>query len=180
MPEIEIRHIDEEDVPALVAIDHNYMTDFVWQMEVQPFEEGQVRIRFREVRLPRSVRVEYPRSPQDLVADWQDRDCVLAALLGGEVVGYISLSLQLAPLTAWVTDLVVRRRVRRQGIASALLLAAQEWGLEHNARNLVVEMQPKNYAAIRMVQKLGFDLCGYNDRYYANHDICLFFAKTLR
>jgi ribosomal protein S18 acetylase RimI-like enzyme len=88
--------------------------------------------------------------------------------------------LERAPLTAWVTDLAVKRRMRRQGIGSALLLAAQEWGSEHKQRYAVVEIQPKNYPAIQLAQKLGFDLCGYNDRYYANHDIALFFAKGLR
>jgi RimJ/RimL family protein N-acetyltransferase len=48
------------------------------------------------------------------------------------------------------------------------------------SRRIVLEMQPKNYAAIHLAQKLGFDLCGYNDRYYANHDIALFFAKGVR
>jgi ribosomal protein S18 acetylase RimI-like enzyme len=45
---------------------------------------------------------------------------------------------------------------------------------------MVLEMQPKNYPAIQLAQKLGFDFCGYNDRYYANRDIALFFAKGLR
>jgi ribosomal protein S18 acetylase RimI-like enzyme len=102
------------------------------------------------------------------------------AVLEGETVGYISLRLNLAPLAAWATDLVVKRRLRRQGIGSALVLAAQEWGAQHGSRNLVLEMQPKNYPAIHMAHKLGFDFCGYNDRYYANHDIGLFFAKSLR
>jgi hypothetical protein len=31
-----------------------------------------------------------------------------------------------------------------------------------------------------MAQKLGFEFCGYNDRYFANRDIGLFFAKSLR
>ena len=30
------------------------------------------------------------------------------------------------------------------------------------------------------VKKLGFELCGYNDHYFANHDIALFFSKWLR
>ena len=72
------------------------------------------------------------------------------------------------------------RRLRRQGIGSALLLAAEEWGSTHDCRRLVLEMQPKNYPAIQMAQKLGFDFCGYNDRYFAKHDIALFFAKALR
>jgi GNAT superfamily N-acetyltransferase len=95
-------------------------------------------------------------------------------------VGYISMTLDMAPVTAWATDLVVLRRLRRQGIGSALVLAAQEWGGDRDCRRLVLEMQPKNHPAIQMAHKLGFDFCGYNDRFYANHDIGLFFAKALR
>lgn len=179
MPEIEIRPAAAEDIPALTALDHNYSSDYVWQMEFQP-EENRVAISFREIRLPRSVRVEYPRPAGSLEHDWLDRSGLLTALLAGEPVGYISLNLNIAPSTCWVTDLVVLRRVRRQGIGSALVLAAQEWGLQHDSRRIVLEMQPKNYPAIHLAQKLGFDFCGYNDWYYANHDIGLFFAKPLR
>ena len=179
MPEIQIRPAIASDIPALMAIDHNYSSDFVWQMEIQS-EEAHVGVSFRQIRLPRSVRVEYPRLPKQLEQDWTGRAGLLVALLGEVPVGYISLMLNIAPVTAWATDLVVVRRVRRQGIGSALLLAAQEWGGTHDCRRMVLEMQPKNYPAIQIAQKLGFDFCGYNDRYYANHDIALFFAKGLR
>jgi ribosomal protein S18 acetylase RimI-like enzyme len=180
MPEIEIRPAIAEDIPALVGIDHTYTSDWVWQMDFQQTEDGQVTVRFREIRLPRSVRVDYPRPARRLAEDWESRSGLLVAVLGGEPVGYAALTLGIAPLTAWVTDLAVQRRLRRQGIGSTLLLASQDWGAAHGNRNLVVEIQPKNYPAIRMAQKLGFDFCGYNDRYYANHDIGLFFAKSLR
>jgi len=180
MPEIEIRPVSADDVPALVGLDHTYTSDYVWQMEIQQPEDGQVGVQFREIRLPRSVRVDYPRSPRLLTEDWVERDGLLVAQFEGEVVGYASLSLGIAPLTCWMTDLVVKRRLRRQGIGSALVLAAQEWGTQHGSRNLILEMQPKNYPAIHLARKLGFDFCGYNDRYYANHDIGLFFAKGLR
>jgi ribosomal protein S18 acetylase RimI-like enzyme len=162
-----------------MAIDHNYSSDFVWQMEIQS-EEAQVGVSFRQIRLPRSVRVDYPRLPNQLEADWTQRASLLVALLGEAPVGYISLMLNIAPVTAWATDLAVMRRLRRQGIGSALLLAAQEWGGKNDCRRMVLEMQPKNYPAIQLAQKLGFDFCGYNDRYYANRDIALFFAKGLR
>jgi GNAT superfamily N-acetyltransferase len=126
------------------------------------------------------VRVEYPRFPSLLEHDWTQRSGLLVALLDEAPVGYVSLMLNIAPITAWVTDLVVVRRLRRQGIGSALLLAAEEWGSTHDCRRLVLEMQPKNYPAIQMAQKLGFDFCGYNDRYFTKHDIALFFAKGLR
>jgi ribosomal protein S18 acetylase RimI-like enzyme len=124
--------------------------------------------------------VEYPRPPGQLSQDWTQRTGLLVALLEEAPVGYVALTLDMAPITAWATDLAVIRRLRRQGIGSSLLLAAQEWGESHDCRRLVVEMQPKNYPAIQMAQKLGFDFCGYNDRFYANHDIALFFAKSLR
>ncbi len=185
MPQIEIRPVIETDIPSLIALEHNYTSDYAWQMEIRRSESGlgeasQIQIGFREIHLPRSVRVEYPRDHQTLAGEWQQRDGLLAAVLEGEPVGYASLMLGVAPLTTWITDLVVKRRLRRQGIGSALLLSAQAWGIQHECRNLVLEMQSKNYPAIKLAEKLGFDFCGYNDRYYANHDIALFFATSLR
>ncbi len=40
MPEIEIRPPTSADIPKLVDIDHDYVSDHVWQMEVQ-HETGQ-------------------------------------------------------------------------------------------------------------------------------------------
>ena len=185
MPEIEIRPPTSADIPKLVEIDHDYVSDHVWQMEVQR-ESGQkptdlrLEIIFRQLRLPRSVRVDYPREAKELMNDWKDRACILVAALKGEAVGYASMMLSIAPHTSWMTDRVVMRRVRRQGIGSALVLAGQDWAWHKNCYRMVLEMQPKNYPAICLAQKLGYDLSGYNDHYFLNHDIALFFSKTLR
>jgi ribosomal protein S18 acetylase RimI-like enzyme len=178
MPEIQIRPASAADLPKLVSIDHSYSSDIVWQMDLLT-EEAQVGARFRQIRLPRSVRVSYPRQERAILDDWQQRSGILVALLGNEVVAYISLNLNIAPATTWVTDLAVVRRLRRQGIGSALVLAAQEWSRQHHVYRIILEIQPKNFPAISMAQKLGFDFCGYNDRYYANHDIALFFGKAV-
>lgn len=179
MPEIEIRPVVLEDIPHLISVDHDYTSSYVWQMDFV-VEEGQMGINFRHVRLPRSVRVDYPRHYKRLAENWEKRDALLAAVLEGEITGYCSLTLSVAPSTTWVTDLAVSRRARRQGIASTLLLAAQDWAREHASNRVVLEMQPKNYPAYCLSQKLGFDFCGYNDRYYTNRDIALFFGKTFR
>jgi ribosomal protein S18 acetylase RimI-like enzyme len=178
MPEIEIRPAIDTDIPKLIALDHNYTTDTVWQMDIQQ-DDGQIGVSFRQTRLPRSARVEYPRAAASLADDWTERSGLLVAVLAEDIVGYISLRQDIAPITSWATDLVVMRRVRRQGIGSALVLAAQDWTKQHDSYRMVLEMQPKNYPAICLAIKLGFDFCGYNDRYYANHDIALFFAKPL-
>ena len=180
MPEIEIRPAAAADIPLLMALDHSYSSDFVWQMDIQALD-GQISASFREMRLPRSVRVEYPRPVRSFAEEWSQRSAVLVAVHQEQPCGYISLVQETAPATTWARDLVVERRLRRQGIGATLVLAGQEWALRQGqTRQLVLEMQPKNHPAISLALKLGFDFCGYNDRYYANHEIGLFFARSLR
>jgi len=185
MPEIEIRPVTTADIAKILEIDHDYVSDYVWQMNVQKDTsasptDSQVTVVFRQFQLPRSVRVAYPKSLSHLANGFGQDVGFLTAVLAGEVVGYIRMRTSIAPLTTWATDLAVMRRNRRQGIGSGLVLAGQEWGRQQGSFRMVLEMQPKNYPAIRLAQKLGFDLCGYNDRYYPNHDIALFFAKSIR
>jgi ribosomal protein S18 acetylase RimI-like enzyme len=179
MPEIQIRPAIETDIPFLAQLDHSYSSDHVWQLDVEA-AEAQITAQFREVRLPRSVRVDYPRSPRGLAEDWRKQSALLVAVLEGEPVGYASLVENATPLTAWMINLVVVPRLRRQGIGTALVLAAQDWVAGHSSsRRLLLEIQPKNHAAISLCQKLGYDFCGYNDHYFANQDIAVFFAKWL-
>jgi len=179
MPEIEIRPVVVEDIPELVAIDHSYKSQYVWQMDLTQ-DEGQINVHFREIRLPRPVAVDYPRSSRNMLREWKDRSAVLVGVLENSVVGYITISEGVSPTTAWVTDLVVSPHARRKGIASALVLAAQDWARKRNNRRMILEMQSKNTPAIRMALKLGFEFCGYNDHYYSNQDIALFFSQFLR
>jgi ribosomal protein S18 acetylase RimI-like enzyme len=178
MPEIEIRPAIANDIPALTALEHNYTSDHVWQVDVQS-DETQVQVIFRETRLPRSVRVEYPHPNHKLAEDWNKRSALFVAILESLPIGYISLRDDIAPSTTWIDDLVVMRRLRRQGIGTALLLAAQNWASQHSHRRVVMEMQSKNHPAICLAQKLGFDFSGYNERYYSNMDITLFFTKII-
>lgn len=178
MPEIEIRPAISSDIHPLVNIDHSYTSTYVWQMEIQQSND-QVSSRFRKVHLPRSVRVKYPRTYQKLPDNWTHRSALLVAILNEEPVGYISMDLNIAPHATWVTDLAVERRLRRQGIGSALVLAAREWAKHHESYNLVLEMQPKNFPMIQLALKYGFYFCGYNDRYYENRDIALFFSRPI-
>lgn len=185
MPEIEIRPVTNADLAKIMELDHDYVSDHVWQMSVQKDvgaspSDVQVSVIFHQLQLPRSVHVAYPRPTRNLAGGLNQQTGLLAAVLAGEMVGYIRLRTDIAPVTTWATDLAVTRRYRRQGIGSGLVLAGQEWGRQQGSYRMTLEMQPKNYPAICMAQKLGFDLCGYNDRYYPNHDIALFFAKSIR
>lgn len=179
MPEIEIRPAIPQDIPLLVEIEHHTQSNYVWQMD-RVVNDGEINVHFREIRLPRAVRIEYPRKPALLLTQWTQRTQVLVAAIDGAPVGYIGLSDQQAPSTAWVNDLAVRPELRRKGIASALVLASQEWAIQRGLRRMILEMQSKNHAAVRLALKLGFEFGGYSDHYYSNQDIALFFATYLR
>ncbi len=179
MPEIDIRPAIAEDIPVLVKFEHHYKSNYVWQMDLR-IEDGEVTTNFREVRLPRVASVEYPRKPEVLLDDWSRRSALLVALLNLKPVGYISLNEGISPTSAWVTDLVVTEPVRRKGIASALILAAQTWARNRNNRRMILDMQSKNTPAIHLALKLGFEYSGYNDHYYTNQDIALFFGQFLK
>jgi ribosomal protein S18 acetylase RimI-like enzyme len=179
MPEIKIRPAVASDFASLVKIEHTYQSLFVWQMD-RLLEDGQINVNFRQTRLPRPVRVEYSGHPLLNQENWSRYQAVLVATTGDVPVGYVGISDQFAPRTLWVTDCAVREDMRRQGIGTALILAAQEWGAENGFRKAILEMQSKNHPAIQLARKLGYEFCGYNDHYYLNQDIALFFSRSLR
>ena len=179
MSEIQIRPTIANDLSRLMGVDHSLTSDSVWQLELRR-DVGQVTASFREVRLPRSILVTYPRNPFALADDWMKRSMMYTACIGPDPVGYISLLERGLDSMVSITDLAVNVADRRKGAGSALLGAAQDWAAGRSHRRLVLEMQSKNLPAIRLAQKFGYEFCGYNDHYYLTQDVALFFAKALK
>jgi ribosomal protein S18 acetylase RimI-like enzyme len=178
---VTVRPAELEDLKACLALDHSYRTEHVWQMDVQEGNDSIV-VTFRTMRLPRPVYVAYPRDREALLADWHHRDCFLVTTTQDDVqiVGYLTMAAHDWHKTGWVADLVVAPEHRRQGIATRLLQAGKEWACKAGLRSLMIETQTKNYPAICFLERQRFAFCGYNDHYYANQDIALFFALNLR
>lgn len=179
MPEIKIRPAISSDIPLLMNIDHGCQTTHVWQMDWNN-EPGQIAVAFREIRLPRVVRLEYPRVVSSMPDTWTEKNLFLVASMGETLVGYLTLQEDLDSKTAHVIDLVVTEKLRRQGVASGLLLASQEWCRQRKLKRLMIAVQAKNHAGINLTRKLGFDFCGFNDQYFQNHDIAIFFTLILK
>jgi ribosomal protein S18 acetylase RimI-like enzyme len=179
MPDIKIRPTIANDLARLMGFDHSITSDSVWQLELRR-ETGQVTAVFHEVRLPRSIMVSYPHNPFALADDWTRKSMMYTALNGQEPVGYISLVERGSGSVVYINDLAVNMSLRRQGVATSLLGAAQDWASGRSHRRMILEMPSKNVPAIHLAQKIGYEFCGYNDQYYLNQDVALFFGKVLK
>jgi GNAT superfamily N-acetyltransferase len=167
------------DVNACLALDHSFQTNHVWQLRVHEAESN-MSVTFQTVRLPRLMHVDYPRPLEQLVDDWQRDEGFWVAEVDGQICGYIDLIVAPWQQTAWATNLAVGPEYRRRGIATALVRQARLWARDHGSRAILAEANTKNYPALSLYRKLGFEFCGFNDHYYPNQDIALFFVQQLR
>jgi GNAT superfamily N-acetyltransferase len=173
-----VRPAAMSDLNACLSLDHDCVTDHVWQMKVQE-EEKSIGVTFQTVRLPRRMRAEYPRDLGQLVEDWQQGAVFLVAEVDGEIRGYVDLHARRWQQTCWVANLAVDRGYRRRGIGTALMRDARQWAREQGLNSVLAESTTKNHPGLCFYQKLGFQFCGFNDHYYTNQDIALFFVLML-
>ena len=174
-----VRPASLSDLNACMMLDHACVTDHVWQMRAEE-SESEVHVAFQTVRLPRRMRAEYPRQLDQLVEDWQRDEGFLVAEVDNEVRGYVDVLALPWQGMGWMANLAVERSYRRQRIGTALIRHARQWSREQGLQVLLAEATTKNYPALCFYQKLGFQFCGFNDHYYANQDIALFFVQALR
>ena len=166
------------DINFCCQMNMSYTTDYVWQMRTRG-DGRALDVHFDTVRLPRPMRVEYPRSSDELIENWQQEGCFLIARnVKDEIVGFLDAQPQPWQNILWISNLVVDQHYRRQGFGTMLLEAANRWALEQNLNRLMLEVQTKNHPAISFAQKHAFQFCGYNERYYPNGDIALFFSRA--
>ncbi|MGQ9833043.1 MAG: GNAT family N-acetyltransferase [Candidatus Villigracilaceae bacterium] len=175
----QIRPAVSTDLPYLMGMEHTCTSDYVWQVDVRS-EASQTVVTLREVRLPRSVPVKYPRDPFALADEWKRSGMLFVALLDEQLAGYIYFHERLGAGAVWVTDVVTASEFRRRGVASALLSTVYHWSAERGYQKIFVETLAKNYPAVCLLQKNKYEFCGYNDQYYATHDVALFFGASIR
>lgn len=179
METFNVRPTVNADLSELMGMDHSSITDHVWQLEMrQDPRVEEITALFREVRLPRPVRLSYPNDPFALADEWKQKAMMWTAVDRENAIGYLTV---VEPRTgaAWINDLAVTPTWRRKGVATALLSSAYSWCAERSNQRLFLEVQSKNHPAIAFAQENAFEFCGYNDRYYSNNDVMLVFVRAV-
>ncbi len=103
----------------------------------------------------------------------------LVARLGTEVVGYAGLMLVAGD--GHVTNVGVDPDVRRQGIATRLLVELTRRALAEGAEALTLEVRVSNTGAQELYRRFGFVPAGVRKNYYsdANEDALIMWATDI-
>jgi ribosomal protein S18 acetylase RimI-like enzyme len=174
-----LRPAQARDLDACLALDESFETEYVWQMETAR-ADGVIQLAFRTTRLPRPMRVS-GNAPRDAIAEhFEQGECFLVAEEYPRIGGFIDATAENVQRITWIHYLVIASDLRRRGLGSQLLNAVVEWAHDRRMRAVIASVSTKNYPGLTFLQKHGFSFCGFNDRYYHNHDIALFFAYNLR
>ncbi len=169
------------DIPGCLQLDNSYETEYVWQMQVNN-EDGR-RIDFKAERLPRALDVAAMVDENRLRASLTPDQCFLVATTRDadpEIIGYLVMRSDPLYRIGLIQELVVSRPYRRKQIAARLVKVAARWARERDLTSLMIETQTKNYPGILFCEAVGFVFCGYNDRYFPNRDIAVFFSQSVR
>ena len=179
MSGVKIRRAVATDIKTAMEFDHSVKTDYVWQFDLNNVD-GQISATFREIRLPRSVLIEYPKTISSMADDWNRKSTMFVAFYEEELCGYLRITENLSTEISWITDLVISSSYRRQGVATNLIYSSCKWSTELGKSRINIEATSKNHPAINLFKKLGFEFCGYNDQYYDSNNVALFFGRELR
>ncbi|PJF22442.1 MAG: hypothetical protein CUN56_05955, partial [Phototrophicales bacterium] len=106
--------------------------------------------------------------------------CFLVMEEAEQIIAYLTMRSDPIQQIGMIQDVVVARPLRRHKIGSRLLKVARRWATEHQLSVVMAETQTKNYPAIQFIQANGFVFCGFNDHYFRNGDIAVFFCASLR
>jgi ribosomal protein S18 acetylase RimI-like enzyme len=174
-----IRDALATDIETCLAIDHTYQSDYVWQMAIQRTNQ-QTNVTFRQERLPRTLEGVHRHNEARLRYSLQAEHCfIIATTHSGILLGYLTMYRDVPHHRASLQDIVVDKPYRRHGIARKLLHIAKTWALEHDLTHLMMPTSTKNEPAIQCAQSHGLVFCGYNDQYYSDQEIALFWGQSL-
>lgn len=176
-----IRDGQKSDLDACLELDAGYETDYVWRMSFEP-NSGTRSVSFITERLPRDMQVAYAISEWRLRLALPATQCFLVAAGRDDprTLGFLTMRQDFSHRIALVQDIVVSRPYRRRRIGSRLLRVARQWAQERDLNQFMVETQTKNYPGIQFCLRAGLTFCGFNDQYFDNQDIAVFFGQPLR
>lgn len=164
------------EVRQVPPIASGYVTDRVYRLRREE-TTGVLGWTLEEERLSHNLVKQYDSGrPNEWLATYSDAGTpeelrFVCAFRDGRAEGLLTWRALEWNGSLWLVDIRVREAGRRSGVGSALVRFLQAMARESNARGIFLETQITNFPAVRFYRKHGFDIAGFNDHLYSNHDI---------
>ena len=166
-----------DDEAAIGAIEASYTTDRIYRLE-----RGEMDLRL----IPHPIDPPYHKVYPPMLGREGLRGLghVVVAELDGRVVGVLAAALSAWNRRVWIEGLYVADAARRRGVGRALVESAIGYARRVGSPCLWLETQNTNYGAIQFYRRVGFRLCGLDERLYdpttnSGNETALFFAMDL-
>ena len=176
---MQIRPATLKDIDLVVAMDHCYTTDSVWQLNVSDLPTERVA-QLRISPLPRAIKMNFPLASDAIRRVVHRCDDLWVATEGTGISAYLGMMLMPGQNAGWVGCACVTPSLRRTGLARQLMGMAMNQARSLRLNCIMADLQTKNVPAARFCEAMGFKYSGYADNYYATQDIALFYSYRVR
>lgn len=179
MAEIEIGAATIEEYPQISAMNLSFESNYVWKTQMleslDMFESS-----FQRIRLPKTIQVSFQAyCPGNLEALIHRRE-ILSVRYENKVIGYARLEQDETVNRLVLKTGGIMPEYRNKGVGGVLLERITNIARHNNIPSIVCMLQAKNDPAIRFLLARGFVFSGYQEFFFQNMEIGLFFSKNVR
>ena len=103
---------------------------------------------------------------------------LIVAEADGVVLGYALALFRKRSCFAWLYSLAVNPTVRRRGLGTSLLRAAEAAALRSHRKAMRLEVKPGNRRALSLYRRFGYRILAELDGYYSDGSTALRLQKT--
>lgn len=180
---ITIRLATMTDAPNIARLNLNFESETVYRAAIDDqlnTTNEEITIAFQKVRLPKQDTIPFQRPPKELFEGSLRGDEVVVAMIDNTPVGFLQLEIDAGRSCLRLSTGGVTSDQRNTGIGLALLNYAETTAKKLELKRITVALQSKNTPAIAFIQKQGYRLSGYEEFYFPNLELALFFTKMIR
>jgi len=158
--EIAIHEVDQSNVHHVNQCDSSFTVDSKLLLHA---ENG--KINYTVVDVPQYTKQYQSEEVDSSTYISNPNKIIFFAYAGDELAGQIRV-LKFWNGYAYIDDLAVDTKHRRQGVGRALISSAVEWARSKGLPGMMLETQNNNAAACRLYESCGFELRGFDMNLY--------------
>lgn len=180
---ITIRPATMTDAPGISRLNLNFESEYVYRAAIEDqlrTTSDEVTIAFQKVRLPKQDTILFQYPSKELFEASLRGDEVVLAMIDNTPVGFLHLDIDAERSCLRLSAGGVTSDQRKAGVGLALLNYAETTAKKLELKRITVALQSKNAPAIAFIQKQGYRLSGYEEFYFPNLELALFFTKMIR